>query len=88
MEEIINAIGMPLIAALVPIIVAGIRKLLPGIPKPILPILAAVAGPAVDQLLALIPTIDAIGWQAAVLGLAGVGVREVFDQSKKALSQQ
>ena len=86
MEDTINAIGMPLIAALVPLVVAFIRRMLPSIPKSLLPILAAVVGPVVDQLLALIPTMNAIGWQAALLGLAGVGVREVFDQSKKALT--
>lgn len=86
METAITEVGMPLIAVLVPLIVSLIRRLIPKLPKWSLPILAAVAGPVTDQLLALIASTEAIGWQAAVLGLAGVGVREVVDQSRKALS--
>ena len=85
MEDLIAAMGMPLITAVVPVAVAAIKRLLPRLPKPLLPVLAAALGPAADALLAWLASVPVIGWQAALLGLAGVGLREVVDQTAKAL---
>ena len=85
MEVLIGQISEPLIAILVPIIVAGIHALVARLPKWSLPIIAGALGPVVDTTLALIPTVDAVGWEATLLGLAGVGVREVVDQITKAV---
>lgn len=85
MEDLINSIGLPLIAAVVPVIVAGFKKLLPGIPPLFLPILAAVIGPAGALAVSWLSGIEASGWVMALLGVAGVGIRELFDQLGKAI---
>lgn len=61
--------------------VAAVKKILPRVPKVVLPVLAPVAGVAIA--LATGYT-DAQG--GALLGAAGVAVREVYDQVKKALA--
>ena len=74
----------PVIAVATPAVVAGVRRLLPRLPKWTLPILAAVAGVA-GQLVAAIATGAEISpISGALLGLAGVGLREVVDQALKA----
>ena len=70
------------IAIVVPMIVAFIKtKLWDNIPAWLIPILAAVLGPAIDQGLAHLGTAyQGTGWLAALIGAAGVGVREIYDQ--------
>jgi hypothetical protein len=82
---IVNQIGLPLIAVLVPIAVAAFKKLLPSVPSWALPLLAPVLGAAGDLLLGLLAGVPSNGAVGALAGLAGVGVREVVDQAKKAL---
>lgn len=82
---LINDIGLPLIAAVVPVIVAAFKKLLPKVPTFLLPLLAPLLGAAGDFLLSLLAGVPATGWKGALAGLAGVGVREIVDQTKKAL---
>lgn len=82
---LINDIGLPLIAALVPVIVAAFKTLLPKVPTFLLPLLAPILGAAGDLLLGLLAGVPATGWKGALAGLAGVGVREIVDQTKKAL---
>ena len=84
MEQLLDQVGPPAIAVLVPLVVALIRQIAAFLPKWSLPIIAGALGPAIDQLLALLPTIDAVGSQSVLLGLAGIGIREVVDQTRKA----
>jgi hypothetical protein len=77
-NEIISLLT-PVIA---PIITGVVRKVFDKIPKWTLPIICGLLG-------GVIQVIDnALGgqiawWQGILLGLAGVGVREVFDQLNK-----
>jgi hypothetical protein len=83
--KIISDVGLPLIAVAVPLAVAALKKLLPSVPSWALPLLAPILGAAGDAVLALLAGVPVTGWQGALAGLAGVGVREVVDQAKKAL---
>lgn len=88
MEDLINEVGLPLVVSvLVPLVVAAVKWWKPNIPKPWLPIIAALLGPVFDQAIAYVAGIEATGWQAALLGLAGIGLRELKDQIGKALSE-
>ena len=69
---------MVLIPVLVPMVIAGLKGVVPSIPRLWLPILAPVLGAAMEVL---------TNWQfssgtlaAAVAGAAGVGLREIVDQ--------
>lgn len=86
MDDLIQAISQPAIALAVPLIVAALKRFVERIPVWLLPILAGALGPGVDQLLALIASTPAQGTKAVLLGLAGVGVREVYDQARKAMA--
>lgn len=72
------------IAIITPLIIAGVKMLVPRIPRAWLPVIAPVVGCALDVIAhfatgsALNPTV------ALVLGAAGVGLREVVDQVKQA----
>ena len=75
-----------LIPLIVPIVVAGLKLLVPKIPVVWLPILCPVVGMAVD-LIAYFAGQQTQGTaMGALLGLAGTGVREIYDQLKKQLS--
>jgi hypothetical protein len=50
-----------------------------------LPIIAPLLGVALEVINSLATTQAANFWAAAALGLAGIGVREVADQVKKAV---
>jgi len=70
---------------IVPIIVWGAKKILSNIPSMLLPILATALGVAVTQVGVLI-TGGHYGLIAgALLGLGGVGLREVLDQVKQTI---
>lgn len=77
-----------LIPIVTPLIIAGLKKaaeqLGTKLPKPLIPVAAAVIGAMLDLLenLTDIPGV-ASGLDGPLLGLAGVGVREVYDQIKK-----
>ena len=76
-----HALFGPVIVALVPFLIALLRRWAwPSIPKPLIPVLAAALGPALDQGIAALAGMDAIGWAAAGLGLAGIGLREMKKQ--------
>lgn len=75
--ELLLPILIPIIA---PMVVAGVKKYGPSIPKFLLPLLSMGVGVAVGYFTDL-------GAQAGgVLGAAGVFVRETYDQVKKALT--
>lgn len=71
-----------LVVALVPIIVAGIKKVLPNIPKLAWPVGAAVLGVVSNWLLWKAGALPNSSWAlGALCGAAGVGVREITDQT-------
>lgn len=63
-----------------PLIIAGWKKLQPGVPSWALPLIAPVLGVAIDFVNHLVSGSALNLATAAVLGLAGVGLREVKDQ--------
>lgn len=75
-----------LIPIAVPLITALLKKAIPALPGKILPVLAPVLGVvcAVGDALATGGVLDGATLGAgAVMGSAGVGVREVYDQNIK-----
>ena len=83
--DTITSVGTPLLAVVVPLIIAAFKRALPSIPGWAIPLLAPALGAAGDVLLSLLMHVPVTGWKGALAGLAGVGVREVVDQAKKAL---
>ena len=67
-----------------PLLVAGLKKLVPVIPKLWLPILAAVLGAIGEIINSFASGGSANVWLGLGLGLAGVGVREATKQFKAA----
>lgn len=74
-----------LIPVAVPILIFGIKKAFGMLPGWLLPIIAPILGGVADALLAWASGGAANPLLGAVLGSAGVGLREVVDQGKKAL---
>jgi hypothetical protein len=87
MSAILSMIGPAIITALVPFIVQAVKGVLPSIPKWLLPIVAAISGPAVDAGLSALdsahPTNTIL---ALVAGLAGTGLHQVWSQIQSAFS--
>lgn len=75
-----------LIPVLVPVVIALLKWAVGRMPKWLLPILAPLLGAAAD-IASSYATGTALGpvW-AAALGLAGVGLREIVDQARKAVA--
>lgn len=76
------------VTALVPVltvvVVWGARLLIPKIPRAVLPLLALGAGPILDAILGALSGVQAGGMvQAALLGAAGVWLREFFTTIKQ-----
>jgi hypothetical protein len=72
-----------MIPVLVPVIIAAVKWALPKVPAVALPILAPVLGAAMEIVLHFAGVSGSNGVLGAVLGAAGVGLREVIDQIKK-----
>ena len=70
-----------LIPIFTPLVIAGIKQLVTQLPKALVPILAPIIGALAA---ALSGATDPVS--GAALGLAGIGVREVFDQTKQAMA--
>lgn len=77
-----------LIPVLVPVIIAGVKWALPKVPPFALPILAPLLGAGLDIVLHYAGVTSSNGVLGAVLGAAGVGLREVVDQVKKLQTAQ
>lgn len=72
-----------LIAVLVPLLIAGLKKVFPKIPSALLPVLAPVLGGVIEAIITSLGH-DAGGLvSGAVAGAAGTGVREIVDQNRK-----
>lgn len=80
MEPLLQEIGTPLIAVIVPIIVFAVRKIIPVMPKAMLPVLAGAFGPMVEAVLTWMGNYEFTGVAGVAMGLAGVGVRELKKQ--------
>lgn len=76
------ALMLTLIPVLVPLIIALGKFAVPKIPSWILPILAPAIGALIDYLTSLGVGGHASPIASALLGAAGVGVREIYDQVK------
>ena len=75
---IINTVAAPaVLVVLVPMAVGWLKTRLP-IPPNLLPTLALILGPLFDQLFGYIASLETHGAGAALIGLAGVGVREML----------
>lgn len=72
-----------LITVLVPLLLAAAKKLFPELPGTVLPVLAPVLGAALEFALSRLGLDGGGTLTGAVAGGAGVGLREVVDQSKK-----
>lgn len=67
----------------VPMLIAALKTLPKQIPTKFYPWLAPLIGAAIDILMNVTGIGDGIGGVGAVLGIAGVGVREMVDTGKK-----
>jgi hypothetical protein len=77
---------LAIIPVLTPLIIAGVKLLMPKIPTVVLPFLAPVLGAAIDLIAHFATGANLNVWLSAGLGLAGVGLREIVDQSKQSIS--
>lgn len=76
----VNTIITMLTPIIVPLVIAGMKQILPKIPSVFLPIIAPILGVVIALISAAATAHSSNLYLAAVLGLAGVGVREVKDQ--------
>lgn len=82
-----NSIVQFLTPVIVPLVIAGMKKLMPKLPGFLLPIIAPVIGVVIDLVNSFVTTHSTNLFAAAALGLAGVGLREVKDQLSKKPSE-
>ena len=76
-----------LIPAVTPVIIAGLKQAVAAIPRALLPWLAPVVGMLADIAVQASGLGDGVPLgMAALLGAAGVGIREASDQAKQALT--
>lgn len=74
-----------LIAVLVPLVIAGLKKAFPKIPGALLPVLAPVLGGLIEAVVTALGHDGGGVVAGAVAGAAGTGVREIVDQNRKRL---
>lgn len=84
LAQFIADFGPGFIAAVVPVLVALYKRALPDLPTWLTPIIAVVLGPTVEFGLGWLASVPATGVKGALAGLAGIGVRELYDQIKQA----
>ena len=73
----------PLIIAAVPVIVIVVKRFIPAKWSVAYPLAAAALGPALDWLVGYLADQSVGARWGVVLGLAGVGLREIVDQLRK-----
>jgi hypothetical protein len=71
-----------LIMAMSPLVVAGVKKVVPKVPKVVLPLLSVAVGTVAGYVTSVGPL------AGATYGAVGVALREVVDQVKKALDAE
>ncbi len=72
-----------LLPILTPLFIAGLKKAVGHIPTFWLPVIAPILAGLLDAANGYFTGASLGWWQSALLGLAGVGVREIIDQSKQ-----
>ena len=91
MESLVMLIIKQLAPVFVPFIVGAVKRLLRQVPNKWIPVLVALGSAAVGAVNAIFGTnfnVDVATWttdtiQAVFVGLAGVGVHQIFKQLKK-----
>jgi len=81
-----SALGSPwaaLIIAITPIIIALIKNIAPRIPTFIIPVIAPLIGWLLSFLATWLAGVEVSWWQGLLLGLTGVGLREVVSNFTK-----
>jgi len=84
--ELVQQIGVPLIAVIVPLLIALFKKIVPSLPTFAIPIIALGMGPLFDAGISWVTGLQGTGMTAVLYGLAGVGLRELKDQLQKAIN--
>lgn len=79
-ESLGPAIVTWLTPLVVPLVIIAVKRFGPRLPSWVPPVLAPLLGIAIDQINAMMSTHTPNPLIAALLGLAGVGVRELKDQ--------
>lgn len=77
---------LPLIIAVVPIIMAFGKKLIPVQYSALIPVVATALGPALDYGVSWLTGKAADPARGALYGMAGVALREIVDQVKKTVT--
>lgn len=77
-----------LIPIIVPALVSGLKRLLSELPTWTLPIAAGVMGVILQGIEAALTSGDIHPGVGVLLGLAGVGIREVYDQQRQRSSPE
>jgi hypothetical protein len=75
-----------LIALLSPLVTAGVKLLWERIPTGLIPVVCSAAGLALALAAHYVAGLDVTWWQGLLLGLAGIGVREVVDRGRQAVA--
>jgi MFS superfamily sulfate permease-like transporter len=83
--ETINNLILVVIPVITPLIISAFKRVIPRIPKLALPFIAIVIG-ALAGVLADLPAITGMV-TGAFMGLSGVGVREIYDQTAKLVNK-
>ena len=84
-KEQIGQAMLVAIPVLVPVIIMLVKKVIAGVQPVFLPYLALLTGTLVNVLIMMTTGVGVGLWWGPVLGAAGVGLRELYDQTKKAL---
>ena len=87
-KMIVATITPFVLTAVVPLVIAGLKKVWANVPGYLLPIAAPIFGMALDFALGAFLGMAPVGnpYVAALMGALGVWLREVVDQAKKALA--
>ena len=79
---LIGGIVPALLPVITPLLIAGIKLVITKLPTWSLPVIAPLLAGVLDAVNAYFTGVSIGPLQAGLLGLAGVGVREVVDQAK------
>jgi glycerol uptake facilitator-like aquaporin len=80
-----TSLWIGLIPLVVPILISGVKLIIPKLPKMWLPIIAPVLGAVAAIALHFAGAEGVSIWVGSLLGMAGVGMREIADQVAKTI---
>ena len=83
-ETLISVLPVLATGVIAPLVVAILKKVIPGLPKWLLPLIS-VAGPTIVDTIAAAIESSLVGSPllAAIGGAMGIGLREIYDQVRK-----